>query len=93
MLIDKNELEQLKVKLHSSEVIYQWDSVAYGERRLKYFAFLGQSLLVLFPFGHLFFLQIFNLIVKSFGDLSALVWRAWLLPDIFLCPTTVIATV
>lgn len=32
MLIDKNELEQLKVKLHSSEVIYQWDSVAYGEK-------------------------------------------------------------
>ena len=84
MLIDKNELEQLKVKLHSR----------LTEREdLKYFAFLGQSLLVLFPFGHLFFLQIFNLIVKSFGDLSALVWRAWLLPDIFLCPTTVIATV
>lgn len=87
MLIDKNELEQLKVKLHSSEVIYQWDSVAYGERRSEIFRVFGAISAGIVPLWPFIFLQIFNLIVKSFGDLSALVWRAWLLPDIFLCPT------
>ncbi len=81
MLIDKNELEQLKVKLHSSEVIYQWDSVAYGERRSEIFRVWGNLCWYCSPLAII--LQIFNLIVKSFGDLSALVWRAWLLPDIF----------
>lgn len=33
MLIDKDELEQLKAKLHSSEVLYQWECVAFSERR------------------------------------------------------------
>ncbi|EGQ8225008.1 hypothetical protein GUM54_18015 [Vibrio cholerae] len=33
MLIDKNELEQLKANLHSSEVLYQWESVAFSEQR------------------------------------------------------------
>ncbi|GHY25075.1 hypothetical protein VCSRO69_3709 [Vibrio cholerae] len=93
MLIDKDELEQLKAKLHSSEVIYQWDSVAYGERRAEIFRVFGAISAGIVPLWPFIFLQIFNLIVKSFGGLSALVWRAWLRPDIFLCPTTVIATV
>ncbi|HBN6902498.1 TPA: hypothetical protein L3301_000887, partial [Vibrio cholerae] len=53
MLIDKNELEQLKVKLHSSEVIYQWDSVAYGERRSEIFRVFGAisaGIVPLWPF-------------------------------------------
>ncbi|ENM5891118.1 hypothetical protein [Vibrio cholerae] len=33
MLIDKDELEQLKANLHSSEVLYQWECVAFSERR------------------------------------------------------------
>lgn len=33
MLIDKNELAQLQEKLHSSEVLYQWECVAFSERR------------------------------------------------------------
>ncbi|TQP22223.1 hypothetical protein [Vibrio cholerae] len=33
MLIDKDELEQLKANLHSSEVLYQWESVAFSEQR------------------------------------------------------------
>ncbi|BCK25699.1 type VI secretion system immunity protein TsiV2 [Vibrio cholerae] len=53
MLIDKNELEQLKAKLHSSEVIYQWDSVAYGERRAEIFRVFGAisaGIVPLWPF-------------------------------------------
>ncbi|EGQ7968188.1 hypothetical protein HRO20_000709 [Vibrio cholerae] len=53
MLIDKDELEQLKAKLHSSEVIYQWDSVAYGERRAEIFRVFGAisaGLVPLWPF-------------------------------------------
>ncbi|EOA5468601.1 hypothetical protein ACQZMT_002168 [Vibrio cholerae] len=33
MLIDKDELEQLKANLHSSEVLHQWECVAFSERR------------------------------------------------------------
>ena len=33
MLIDKDELAQLQEKLHSSEVIHQWECVAFSERR------------------------------------------------------------
>ncbi|HAS3637155.1 TPA: hypothetical protein I6187_002090 [Vibrio cholerae] len=33
MLIDKDELEQFKANLHSSEVLYQWECVAFSERR------------------------------------------------------------
>ncbi|SNC57196.1 type VI secretion system immunity protein TsiV2 [Vibrio cholerae] len=53
MLIDKDELEQLKAKLHSSEVIYQWDSVAYGERRAEIFRVFGAisaGIVPLWPF-------------------------------------------
>ncbi len=53
MLIDKNELEQLKAKLHSSEVIYQWDSVAYGERRAEIFRVfwaISAGIVPLWPF-------------------------------------------
>ncbi|MGL4577307.1 MAG: hypothetical protein ACRCVP_00085, partial [Shewanella xiamenensis] len=53
MLIDKDELEQLKANLHSSEVIYQWDSVAYGERRAEIFRVFGAisaGIVPLWPF-------------------------------------------
>ncbi|NNN48943.1 hypothetical protein [Vibrio sp. 2-2(8)] len=53
MLIDKDELEQLKANLHSSEVIYQWESVAYGERRAEIFRVLGAisaGIVPLWPF-------------------------------------------
>ncbi|ASF99016.1 hypothetical protein [Vibrio anguillarum] len=33
MLIDKQELERLKEQLHNSEVLYQWECVAFSERR------------------------------------------------------------
>ncbi len=83
MLIDKDELEQLNAKLHSSEVIYEWVSVAYGEksRNISRFGAISGGIVPLWPF--IFFADIqFN--SKEFWGLSALVWLAWLRPDIFM---------
>ncbi|EGR0480091.1 hypothetical protein FG078_17555 [Vibrio cholerae] len=49
MLIDKNELEQLKAKLHSSEVLYQWECVAFSERRGYVARWIGAIISGFFP--------------------------------------------
>ncbi|EGR1070930.1 hypothetical protein EFU51_11300 [Vibrio cholerae] len=49
MLIDKQELERVKERLHNSEVLYQWESVAFSEQRGYVARWIGAIISGFFP--------------------------------------------
>ncbi|EOG1963598.1 hypothetical protein ACK49Y_001841 [Vibrio cholerae] len=91
MLIDKDELEQLKANLHSSEVLYQWECVAFSERRgdiarwvIGIFAGFLPALLFI-PLGDIPFNSKGFWGVMIFGIVFALVARYLFMPDHRYC--------
>ncbi|WP_158119117.1 hypothetical protein [Vibrio metoecus] len=91
MLIDKDELEQLKANLHSSEVLYQWECVAFSERRgdiarwvIGIFAGFLPALLFI-PLGDIPFNSKGFWGFMIFGIVFALVARYLFMPDHRYC--------
>ncbi|HCZ9575987.1 hypothetical protein B7978_10685 [Vibrio cholerae] len=91
MLIDKDELEQLKANLHSSEVLYQWECVAFSERRgdiarwfIGIFAGFLPALLFI-PLGDIPFNSKGFWGVMIFGIVFVLVARYLFMPDHRYC--------
>ncbi|EEY45664.1 hypothetical protein [Vibrio mimicus] len=91
MLIDKDELEQLKANLHSSEVLYQWECVAFSERRgdiarwfIGIFAGFLPALLFI-PLGDIPFNSKVFWGFMIFGIVFALVARYLFMPDHRYC--------